>query len=256
MQASKVIHSYTRATSKQTGKKLSPQERQAVLEVLLLTFNKGQLGSITKASEILACYKEGKLDEAATLASLAAANFFSLVSKETFLKAFKEEPMPTALEMQDIWQVIRAAVTPLARPLASQENSTLSILASLTDTVKQDISASILEDLAVIKGAHAYKVASIKEAAKAAIQDELVNKGLTKATQAQESSFAKAVKAAREKGKWLDIEEQEALGWAQEQQDEFFDAYMAYSRRTEAFKLADKDESAQEGRPIFNFDML
>ncbi len=252
MQASKVIHAYTQAASQQPGKKLSPQERQAVLEVLLLTFNKGQLGSITKASEILACYKEGKLDEAATLASLAATNFFSLISKEAFLKAFKEEPMPTTLELQDIWQVIRATVT----PLASQANSTLSILASLADTVKQDISASILEDLAVIKGAHAYKVASIKEAAKAAIQEEMVNKGLTKATQAQESSFAKALKAAREKGKWIDTEEQEALGWTEEQSNEFMDAYMAYSRRTEAFKLADKDESAQEGRPIFNFDML
>lgn len=226
MQASKVIHSYTRATSKQTGKKLSPQERQAVLEVLLLTFNKGQLGSITKASEILACYKEGKLDEAATLASLVSSNFFSLVSKEAFLKAFKEEPMPTALEMQDIWQVIRAAVT----PLASQDNSTLSILASLTDETKYEINYNILEDLAVIKGAHAYKVASIKEAAKAVIQEEMVNKGLTKGlTKAQESSFAKAVKAAREKGKWLDIEKQEALGWTQEQQDEFFDAYMFHA---------------------------
>lgn len=225
MQASKVIHSYTRATSKQTGKKLSPQERQAVLEVLLLTFTKGQLGSITKASEILACYKAGQLDEAATLASLVATNFFSLVSKEAFLKAFKEEPMPTALEMQDIWQVIRAVVT----PLASQNNSTLSILASLTDETKYEINYNILEDLAVIKGAHAYKVASIKEAAKAVIQDELVNKGLTKATQAEESSFAKAVKAAREKGKWLDIEKQEALGWTQEQQDTFMDAYMLHA---------------------------
>lgn len=252
MQASKVIHSYTHSANQQANKKLSPQERQAVLEVLLLTFNKGQLGAITKASELLACYKEGKLDEAATLASLAATNFFSLISKEAFLKAFKEEPMPTILELQDIWQVIRAAVT----PLASQENSALSILASLTDETKYEINYNILEDLAVIKGVHAYKVASIKEAAKAAIQEELVNKGLTKATQAQESSFAKAVKAAREKGKWIDIEEQEALGWTQEQQAEFMDAHMSHARRTEAFKLADKDESAQGGRPVFNFDML
>lgn len=244
MQAHKLIHAYTPADNQASNKKLSPKERQAVIELLTLSFNKDQLGSITIASELLASYKQGYIDEATCLASLVSSSFFSLISKEAFIKAFapKDEPALINLELQDIWQAIRSYVGPIAQQ-AKPYNSTLSILASLTQEAKEEISASLLEDIRVIRGAHANKVANLKQAAQESIKEALVSQGINKAEEEKKLTYFKELKAAKEKGKWIDIEEQEARGWTQEQQNEYENAALAYAANSKKeFKKEDLDK--------------
>ena len=175
-----------------------------------------------KISETLAAFKQGLIGETEVIYEFINLGLSEIKSKDKLLELISLDEKTT--KVNDWWAIIRSwAKVPALNSFILSKNQ--------EDTDK------------------------LQEAALAAWQ-ALNQKQEEQAEAKQDKIFSKACKEAREKGKWLDIEEQEALGWTEEQSNEFMDAYTAYSRRTEAFKLADKDESAQEGRPIFNFDML